>query len=195
MKTRHYIFTAVVALGGPASVFANDDDYDSQNTRCPSVAAKAIDQNFGAGTAANTTCLGERDDIAIVSALSNSTAAKSGAAQQLVNVNNMVSDYNSYYSMDSNDYKIIVVGYGAGARWLLTDAAYIAKVDSTATKNPSRALIDSLIAQGVKLYMCQNTMKANGYVPDDILANVGMVPAGVTSIIDFQMRGYTYINP
>lgn len=118
---------------------------------------------------------------------------RNGRSQQTLNVNNIYNDYTSNYDMVSGkDFKAVIVGYGAGARWLLNDAAYTA---TYGVANPSDDMIFALMAKGIKVYMCQNTMRGSGWVSSDLIPGVEMVPAGVTAVIDFQNRDYTYIVP
>jgi len=194
MTMRRMTLASVLVFAASANVFADAGG----NTTCSASIASAIDTQFGAGAAAQTDCLAKRENIKVVAALNNKDLAKNGTGQQVVNVDNMVTDYAKYgivIGTSENTGALVAVAYGAGARWLLTKDAYVAKVDSAATDNPSRALVEKLITKGVKFYMCQNTMKSNNYVPSDLIASVRMVPAGVTAVIDFENRGYKYISP
>lgn len=176
------------------TAYANDGNV---NTTCPSSVANGIDAQFGPGAAANTECLAKRQKIRVVAAWNNNDInSRNGIGQQVVNVNNMVNDYAKYGIEIGEDAKIVAIGYGAGARWLLSDAAYVEKVDPSATNgNPSRATVESLLGQGVRILMCQNTMRGAGYDIADLIPGVGMVPAGVTAVIDYEKRRYSYIAP
>lgn len=196
MTMRKMTLATVLVFATSANVFA--DDGSGANTTCPVSIATAIDAQVGPGASAQTDCLAKRDHIKVVAALNNDDLASNGAGQQVVNVDNMVADYAKYgivIGTGEDKGALVAVAYGDGARWLLTKDAYVAKVDSAATDNPSRARVEQLIAKGVKFYMCQNTMKSKKYAPGDLIANVRMVPAGVTAVIDFENRGYKYISP
>lgn len=184
----------MVGMGLGAGAYADDGGKLSSHRTCPDAVLAAADANFGAGSGAITECIRVRDDLKIVAAF-NSAAVNSanGHGQQVLNARNIYNDYTSNYGMRiGNDFKVVVVGYAAGARWLLNDAAYTA---SYGTGNPSDTIVLDLISKGVKFYMCQNTMTGQGWTKDDLLPGVKMVPAGVTALIDFQNRGFTYINP
>jgi len=177
----------------PALANASDDDIEKTN--CPSAASEAINATFGPGTSANTECLAERDHLSIIAAWNSSRTHRSGNGQQVINVRNIANDYDNTYQMESgDDYEIVVVGYGAGARWLLSDEAYNRTFNVT-DGNPSSQLVESLKNRGIRLLMCQNTMRGNGWFPEDLLPGVSMVPAGVTAVIDYQYRGYAAITP
>lgn len=164
------------------------------NRTCPDAVVAAADAKYGAGSGAVTECIRVRDDVKIVAAFNSSaTNASNGHGQQVLNARNIYNDYTGNYGMVAgSDFKVLVVGYAAGARWLLNDAAHMA---TYGVPNPSDSIVTDLIAKGVKFYMCQNTMAGQGWVKDDLLPGVKMVPAGVTALIDFQYRGFTYINP
>ncbi|MEK6748808.1 MAG: DsrE family protein [Pseudomonadota bacterium] len=167
----------------------------AQAASCPSVAKAAMDVEFGAGTSDITRCLNTRDDIKVVINFSNNALHKSGVAQQLKNVENMADNYDNMYAMKINkSYRIAVVGHGAGGRFLLNDAAYNTAFSVT-TGNPSRALVEALIARGVSVVMCQNTMRGSKWVTADLIAGVSEVPAGVTAVIDYDYAGYKLLTP
>ena len=185
----------LVALSFGTAVLAEDAPL---NTNCPTSVATAIDAKFGAGTVAITECLAHRDELKVVASWTNKeTNPRNGIGQQVVNINNMVTDYEKYGLVVGTDPAIVVVGYGAGARWLLSDAAYLAKVDPNAVNgvNPSKVTVQNLLAKNVRILMCQNTMSANGYTVADLLPGVEMTPAGVTAVIEYQQRDYDYIAP
>lgn len=89
----------------------------------------------------------------------------------------------------NEDFAVTAIGYGAGGRGLLTDEAYNRRF-AISTGNPSRALVESLLARGVRFSMCQNTMKANSWTKADLLSGVNMVPAGIGALVDMQKRGW-----
>lgn len=162
---------------------------------CPPLAQSQMDNEFGAGTSAQTLCLQNREGVKSVVNVSSAAVNKSGAGQQIVNVKNMVDNYSGMYGMNINDdYEIVVVAHGAGGRWLLTDEAYNRSFAVT-TGNPSRATVEALLQKGVKFFMCQNTMRGSGWKTADIMSGVKQTPAGVTAVIDFAKSGYVPLTP
>lgn len=185
----------LVLLTVAFNVEANNEQNHSR-TACPPSVVLEIESQFGPGSAAMTECLAKRGYIKVVAAWNNDDLnARSGISQQVVNINNMVSDYAKYGIVLDEDNKIVAIGYGLGARWLLKDAAYVAKVDATAAGNPSRAAVEGLLAKGVRVFMCQNTMRGAGYTVDDLIEGISMVPAGVTAVVDYEKRNYKYLVP
>lgn len=160
----------------------------------------------GTAASAKTLCLARTANLRVVVALNS--AALNGAktqSQQVANLNNIVTDYEKYGLTIGEDVEVAVVGYGAGARWLLNDSAYdtfFGTDAAVAEANPATAIVSALAAKGVKFFACQNTMsntKAPGSTASiktiDLAPEVNMVPAGVTALIDFQYLRYQYISP
>jgi len=184
-------------ISGTASAYDNNyiRNYISEyGSMCPQVVLDAAEENFGEGAGEMTECLAKRDRIRAVVAFNSGVINKrNGHGQQVLNVRNIEKDYTNNYEMEiGDDFKVVVIGYAAGARWLLNDTAFN---KSYGTENPSDNFIAELIGKGIKFYMCQNTMKGNGWKKEDLLPGVNMVPAGVTAVLDYEHRGYKYIAP
>lgn len=193
LKNKHvFIFVLLTCIGTAA--MADSRSHRSKESACPDVVITNADTQFGDGSGEITHCIAVRDRLKIVIAMNNNDINSSnGKAQQVLNVNNIYNDYTLNYEMVAGkDFKAVVVAYGAGARWLLNDAAYTA---SFGDANPSGDMVSALLAKGIKFYMCQNTMEGSGWVNSDLIPGIEMVPAGVTGVIDFQNRDYTYIAP
>lgn len=77
---------------------------------------------------------------------------------------------------------IELVAYGPGIGMLKMDAPVAQRV-ADATK------------AGVKVLACENTMKGQKLVKDDMNASIGYVPAGVTEIMKKQTEGWAYLRP
>lgn len=193
LKLNHALVFGLL-ISGSTTALADSDGHKAKNVTCPDIVVTNANKSFGIDSGDKTTCISVREDLKIVVAINDKeTNPRNGKGQQLLNVSNIFSDYVGNYGMKpGEDFEIVVVGYGAGARWLLNDSAYSSNFSS---ENPSDDMVTSLMAKGVKFYMCQNTMKGNGWVSNDLIPGVQMVPAGVTAVIDLQNRHYTYITP
>jgi intracellular sulfur oxidation DsrE/DsrF family protein len=184
-------------LGLAANVVLADSGHDYANTAtCPANAQADMDAKFGAGTSAITQCLYKRQDIRVAINLStNVLNPKSGISQTLNNVNNMIANYEGMYGLTLGEgYRIAIVAHFAGGRFLLTDEAYNRSFNVT-TGNPSRATIEALVAKGIPIFMCQNTMSGNNWATGDLISGVHEVPAGVTALADYGMRGWVTLTP
>jgi len=168
---------------------------DEQIKSCPPDAILQMDSQFGYGTSARTTCLQKRTKVKTAIAWNSAQPNKSGVSQQAGMTKNVIKNYENIYGMSLNqNYKLVVVAYAAGGRWLLNDEAYN-RTYNVNTGNPTRVLAEQLIAKGIPVYLCQNTMRANGWITDDLIPGTKMVPSGVPALLDFQAMGYKQVTP
>ncbi len=77
---------------------------------------------------------------------------------------------------------IEVVAYGPGIAML--------KVDSLVGNR-----IEDAGKDGVRVIACENTMKNQKLVKDDMLRGIAYAPAGVVQIMERQKQGWSYIRP
>jgi intracellular sulfur oxidation DsrE/DsrF family protein len=75
-----------------------------------------------------------------------------------------------------------IVAYGPGIAML--------KADSVVGNR-----IDEALTAGVKVFACENTMRAQKLNQADMLGKIGYVPAGVVEIMQRQQQGWAYIRP
>lgn len=184
----------VIALFAANTVWA-DDDYVGDTT-CPANAQTAMDATFGPGTSSITSCIAKRNNIKVAVSMSTATLNPTkGIGQTIVNVQNMVQNYESMYGLTiHHGYDIVVVGHFAGGRFLLSDEAYNRTYGVT-TGNPTRTAVQALLQHGITFVMCQNTMRANHWVTTDLIPGVQEAPAGVVALTDYGMRGWVVLTP
>lgn len=75
--------------------------------------------------------------------------------------------------------EIVALGHGIG----------ILKLDS-----PQAARIPDALKRGVKISACQVTMKRQKLTQQDMLPDIGYVPAGLVRILERQRQGWNYIK-
>lgn len=168
--------------------FSAHADNKSSCTDAAIAAAEAYDP----GSSEVLKCLRVRDDFKVVVSWNNNlkngkifktTGATVG--QQAVNVRNLTRDYKNNYDMiHGEDFKTVVVAYSSGVDWL-----------RNTSEQANINMVNSILAQGIKIYACQNTMKAKGLLLSDLLPGVRVVPSGVSAVVDFQNKKYVYLNP
>jgi hypothetical protein len=78
--------------------------------------------------------------------------------------------------------EIEIVAYGPGIGMLKTDSVEGVRVAEAMTA-------------GVKVVACMNTMTNMKLTKEDMLPNIGYVPAGVVELMKKQHEGYAYIRP
>ncbi|MEJ2540740.1 MAG: DsrE family protein [Gemmatimonadota bacterium] len=84
------------------------------------------------------------------------------------------------------------VVHGSGFRALLRDDAYGERYDGAT--NPSRELVEELLANGVQIVLCGQTAGARQIDRDELIPGVQVGWSAMTALNVFQTRGYTF-NP
>lgn len=85
--------------------------------------------------------------------------------------------------------KIVVVTHGPGVDFLLDGAA-------DKNGNPYNIAVEELMAQGVDLRVCNNTLKSRSIDPKRVQQGARIVPSGVAEIGRMQAKeGFVYIKP
>lgn len=197
MKIQALCLAAALLFTGSAnSAFA--DERPHGNNECPVglVSGLTLDNEFGPGTSAITHCLERRHDVKLVLqinqyCLDNVPNSQCARPFGLIHAENMVDDYEVTHGMVAGrDYDFVVVAHTAGGPLMLKSSPFADRVRA-------------LMARGVKFYMCQNATRAlirSGVLPlgnatAQLIEGVEYVTAGVTAIVDFQERGYRYVQP
>ncbi len=190
------VLMLLAAVGFLAANMASADDTYMGDTMCPANAQASMDATFGAGTSSITHCIGKHHNIKVAISMSTSTLNPAkGISQTIVNVQNMVQNYEGMYGLSlGSGYNIAVVGHFAGGRFLLTDEAYNRTYGVT-TGNPTRTAVQALLNHGITFIMCQNTMRANHWTTADVIPGVQEAPAGVVALTDYGMRGWVVLTP
>lgn len=76
---------------------------------------------------------------------------------------------------------------------LLNDATYQRLTGETGP-NPNAAILGELVAMGVHIEICSDTMRQKDVQPTDLLPGVEMVAGAFPRLIDLQAAGYAYIK-
>ena len=170
------------------------------NTECPVglVNGMTLDDEFGPGTSEITHCLERRHDVKLVVQVNNfcgNTACT--RPYGLHNIVNVIADYEITNGMKLGiDYEIAVVVHSGGGTMMLEpnpedgSPAHPKAVDNKFAQN-----VKDLMAQGVKFYFCQNTVRGMGVKTSQIIKGVEYVTAGISALADFQKQGWTYVQP
>jgi len=87
--------------------------------------------------------------------------------------------------------KIVAVLHGGATLATLSDAAWAAR--GKGQVNPSSALIRALVAAGVQVRLCGQSMVANGLTPADLEPGVQVDTAAMMTLIHHQQAGYALI--
>jgi len=169
----------------------HDHGHDKKNAECTESALAAA-RAYDIDMVTATTCIKKRDDVEVIVAWNNNgfngkIFKTSGATvgQQIVNVRNLARDYEINYDMShGDDFSVVVVAYASGIDWL-----------KNTTDPANQKFIRDLQEKGIKIFACQNTMKAKDLKLVDLVDGIETVPAGVTAVVDFQLQGRTLLVP
>lgn len=93
---------------------------------------------------------------------------------------NVAKNMQSAYGKDKVDIEVVVFGMGAG----------MLKLES-----PLGNRIDEALDSGVKVLMCENTMKGQKLTKDDMQPKIGFVPSGAVEIVERQKQGWGTLRP
>jgi intracellular sulfur oxidation DsrE/DsrF family protein len=83
------------------------------------------------------------------------------------------------------------VVHGTGWMSLLSDSAFGARYGKA---NPSKRLVEELLANGVQLVFCGQTAAVRGVKREELLPGVQLAVSAMTALNVFQAQGYQY-NP
>ena len=89
---------------------------------------------------------------------------------------------NIQQDLGADQVAIEIVAYGPGIGLLKLESVLGARVSEA-------------IAAGVSVQACENTLRNQKLVRDDMLPRIGYVPSGVVQLMKRQQEGYAYIRP
>ena len=92
---------------------------------------------------------------------------------------NYIENMRELYGPDNVEIELVALGLGIG----------VLKLESTQGPRVADAL-----KQGVHVSACEVTMRRQNLKRDDMLPNVGFVPAGLGQIVKRQRQGWAYIS-
>lgn len=92
---------------------------------------------------------------------------------------NYVENLQDLYGKDKVEVEIVALGWGIG----------LLKFDS-----PLATRVESTLKRGAALVACQVTMSRQKLTKNDMLPDIGYVPAGLGEIIKRQKEGWNYIS-
>jgi intracellular sulfur oxidation DsrE/DsrF family protein len=92
---------------------------------------------------------------------------------------NYLENLRDLYGADNVEMEIVALGLGIG----------VLKLESTQGPRVAEAL-----KAGVHVSACQVTMRRQKLTPEDMLPNIGYVPAGLGQIIKRQREGWAYVT-
>lgn len=83
---------------------------------------------------------------------------------------------------------LAVVAHGAALKNMLSDEVYEREFDM---KNPNRDLVEKLLAAGVQIYVCGQSMGFQGRSKSQLAPGIKLAPSAMTMMHLLQDEGYT----
>ena len=188
MKQRYHLFavTLLLLFGAGSSLAANS----KSNVACPVDTPYEDDSGkpisfqtmFGEDVLDSMRCNKRRSKVRMV--MQVNLYEQGGNPYGFRNLNNIINDFEITHGIDN--WKIAVVVHSGGFPLVLNDPAQ---------NNHMNAVKNFIAEPNVDIYYCLNTAAAKGHKTIDIIDGIKFVPAGLSSIMDFQYQGYKYIQP
>lgn len=169
---------------------------------CAKPLANAIDAEFGDGAGDATRCLANKTGVKVVYQINQLCKSASDCSKPyaLGNIKNARIDYTVTHKIPESEIDIVAIVHSAGWKMIVKDGQQLFDKTTNSYKtisNPYQAALEGLIANGVRVYFCQNTArKGNVNVKlDDMVPGVGFATSGVSALADLQASGYMLVQP
>jgi len=117
---------------------------------------------------------------------------EAGVGKALFYLRGLIQAYRDM-GVDEKALDVHAVLHGGAAYWVLKDPLYSAHKNQL-RGNPNKKVIDELLAHGIHVEVCNASLKAHGWKPEDVLPGVTVVHDAYTRLIDLQQRNYGYIR-
>ncbi|MDH5381890.1 MAG: DsrE family protein [Cyclobacteriaceae bacterium] len=93
--------------------------------------------------------------------------------------------------VEMKNMNVVVAIHGSSTMSILSNAAYQKKYG---IDNPNIPLINELVAAGIKLYVCGQSLKARNVHVEDVYGEVGKSLSALTILTTYQLRGYSLLT-
>jgi intracellular sulfur oxidation DsrE/DsrF family protein len=93
--------------------------------------------------------------------------------------------------LTAGDVKIAAVFHGEADKAVLSDAAYLARLNVAA--NPNLPLIRALKKAGVEVFVCGQSLHELGFKAEEVAEEVPVADAAMLVLVNKQADGYAYI--
>jgi intracellular sulfur oxidation DsrE/DsrF family protein len=117
---------------------------------------------------------------------------EAGVGKALFYIRGLIEAYDAQ-GVPAKELHVSAVLHGPAAYWVLKDSPYRTHKNQL-RGNPNKKVISELLAHGISVEVCNATLKAHGWRPDQVLPGIKIVHDAYTRLIDLQQRGYGYIR-
>ena len=116
---------------------------------------------------------------------------KAGSMNPLVNTAARFMNMHGQQGVPEENMDLIIVLHGAATKNALSDKVY---KKAFKVKNPNTALIEALAEKKVKVYVCGQSLKSQGYDAKDVSEKVQVSLSAMTALVKYQQEGYQLIS-
>ena len=205
MPTSKLVFTLLLTALIASPAMAGNSGSVS-NVACPvdsPYGGDSFEDKFGPDVLEKMRCNKRRSNVKMVMQINAAFDAK-GRMYGFRNLPNIINDFEITHGIKK--WEIAVVIHSGGYPFVLDpDAANphpAAPLNDQEVNAPfpdenltGAEVVEKLIGMGVDVYFCLNTAAALSITTDQILPSVKYVPAGLSSLVDFQYDGFKYVQP
>ena len=117
---------------------------------------------------------------------------QAGIGKSLYYVRGLIESYKKQ-GVEPSKLDIHIVLHGPTAYWALKDEAFQTTQSDPFAVNTNAKIIHDLNALGVKVEVCNVTLRGYGWTHDMLLPDVKIVFDAYTRMIELQQEGYAYI--
>lgn len=117
---------------------------------------------------------------------------QAGIGKSLYYVRGLIESYKKQ-GVEPSKLDIHIVLHGPTAYWALKDEAFQTTQSDPFAVNTNAKIIHDLNALGVKVEVCNVTLRGYGWTHDMLLPDVKIVFDAYTRLIELQQEGYAYI--
>ena len=117
---------------------------------------------------------------------------QAGIGKSLYYVRGLIESYKKQ-GVEPSKLDIHIVLHGSTAYWALKDEAFQTTQSDPFAVNTNAKIIHDLNALGVKVEVCNVTLRGYGWTHDMLLPDVKIVFDAYTRMIELQQEGYAYI--
>lgn len=117
---------------------------------------------------------------------------EAGVGKALFYIRGLIEAYDSL-GVPAKELHVSAILHGSTAYWTLKDGPY-STYKNQLRGNPNKKVISELLSHGIQVEVCNATLKAHGWRPEQVLPGVTIVHDAYTRLIDLQQRGYGYIR-
>ncbi len=118
-------------------------------------------------------------------------SSASDISPALTGIGRLLNTYRNY-GVAANKIEATAVFHGDTIALVTKDDTYRGRTG--ASENPNKAILNQLLAAGVKLVVCGGSARAQNYTTSDLLPSVTMNLSATITLMELESRGYVKVD-